>query len=52
MGGSFSWKDVGTGDRINDFSDTEIENAVTDSNIVHKTILLFPNIRFGDWRNE
>jgi len=36
MSGSFSWKDVGTGDRINDFSDTEIENAVTDSNMIRR----------------
>jgi hypothetical protein len=36
MSGSFSWKDVGTGDRNNDFSDTKIENAVTDSNIVRR----------------
>jgi hypothetical protein len=36
MSGSFSWKDVDTGDRINDFSDTEIENAVTDSNMIRR----------------
>ncbi len=47
MGGIFSWKDVSTGDRINDFSDTEIENAVTDSNIVRHDIVIPKNSVWG-----